>query len=124
MERENYSLHGSIAYYDDWQFNIILIFMSFKINPITLEEWKKQGELLAIFRCDRCYKKTPFYKTNNELIDSIYVLWVRDHKNCWRCEKKREKNPLDMETKGNIKIIELIEKYEPKKEPINEELYA
>ncbi len=60
------------------------------------------------------------------MINSLYLLWVRDHKYCWRCEKKLKKSCLNPNIEGNIKpeIVRIIAKYEPPKQEIEEEIYA
>ncbi len=81
-----------------------------QINPQLLEEWKKEGELLTIFRCPRCFNKIPFYKTNNELINAIYITWARNHEYCPKCEKIRNRENT---TKKKVpRIIAIIEKYD------------
>ena len=116
MVNPNYRIHGCITYIDGRQSIIILIFMA-HIDPQLLERWKKQGELLTIFRCPRCFKKIPFYKTNNELINSIYLFWVREHEYCPKCEKIIKKKGLELDPNvGNImnpEIVRIIKKYEP-----------
>ena len=59
-----------------------------QINPELLEKWKKNGELLIIWRCERCYKKLPLYKSKNPLINSIYLSWTKYHQYCDKCKKK------------------------------------
>ena len=86
-----------------------------QIEPELLNEWKKEGELLIIWKCERCFEKIPFYKSGNELIDSIYLWWAHDHKYCWRCEKKI--NGIKDKKKEIIpRINSLLEKYEPVEE--------
>ncbi len=81
-----------------------------QINPQLLREWKKQGELIAIWRCERCFKKIPFYKTDNELVNMIYLAFVRNEKYCNECKRKLEKHP---EVKKKvIREIILLKKYE------------
>lgn len=82
-----------------------------QIKPELLEEWKKEGEILVIFRCEQCYKKIPFYKTDDELIDMIYLTWVRDHKYCNRCEDKKKGNSK-LKKEKPPRINRLLEKYE------------
>lgn len=90
--------------------------MQTQINPELLQEWKKKGELIAIWRCSRCYKKVLFYKSGNAIIDGIYLAWVHDHEYCQRCEAKLKKNnnPLKKEKMPRINI--LIQRYEPRVE--------
>ena len=81
-----------------------------QISPKLLSEWKKQGELIAIFRCERCFKKIPFYKTNNELVNMIYISYAKNERFCVECRKKLEKHP---EVKKKvIREIILLKKYE------------
>ncbi len=81
-----------------------------KINPQTLEKWKKEGELLTIFRCPRCFKKIPFYETGDELINSIYLAWASNHYYCPKCEKIKTHG--DIIKKQVPRIITIIEKYD------------
>jgi len=96
--------------------------MAPQIKLELLEEWKKKGKLLVIWRCERCYRKIPFFKSGNPLIDSIYLWWVRDHKYCYNCEKKIKKknNPKPKQDTEIIRIGNLLEKYEL---PLEEEDY-
>jgi len=59
-----------------------------QIKTELINEWKKRGKLLTIWRCERCYKKVPFYKTKNPLINSIYLAFAETEKYCWKCKKK------------------------------------
>lgn len=59
-----------------------------QISKKLLDEWKKDGKILVIWRCERCYKKVPFYRTKNPLINSIYLAFAENEKYCWRCKKK------------------------------------
>lgn len=88
--------------------------MALQIKLELLKEWEKKGKLLIIWRCERCYKKIPFYKSGNPLIDSIYLWWAKDHKYCEDCEKKlkNKNNPKVKEDTEIIKIVNLLEKYE------------
>lgn len=81
-----------------------------QINPKLLEEWKKEGEILAIWRCDRCFRKIPFYKTDNDLINSIYLSFAQSEKYCIRCKKKL--NPTEVILKNKGREIMLLKKYE------------
>jgi len=81
-----------------------------QISPKLLNEWKKEGELIAIWRCERCFKKIPFYKTDNELVNMIYLSFARHEKFCFECKRKLEKKP---EVKKKIiREIGLLKKYE------------
>lgn len=81
-----------------------------QIKPQLLQEWEKEGEILVVWRCERCYKKIPFYKTNNSFIDMIHLMWAQDHKYCSRCmNKKKDKMIIKIP-----RIIKILEKYEPK----------
>ena len=83
-----------------------------QIKPELLNEWKKKGDLLAIWRCERCYKKIPFYK-QNPFIDNISLAWVHNHKYCDKCEKKIKKNnPRPNIILKNLRINRLLKKYE------------
>lgn len=67
-----------------------------QISPQLLREWKKGGELLAIWRCEKCFMKVPFYKTDNSLVDSISLSFARNEKYCLKCRNKskgKKKNP-------------------------------
>ncbi len=95
--------------------------MAQQIKPELLKKWQKKGELLVIWRCDRCYKKIPFYKSGNEFIDGIYLWWAHDHKYCPECRKKLEGNNLKPKENPNDKRIkDLLDKYEL---PLEEEDY-
>ncbi len=59
-----------------------------QINPELLNKWKKKGELIVIWRCERCCKKIPFYKSNMSLINMITLAWTHNHKYCPKCKKK------------------------------------
>jgi len=85
-----------------------------EIKLQLLNELKKQGRLLTIFRCERCYKKIPFYSTNNNLINMIYLSWVRDHRYCNSCEKKIKNLNIKPKKKIKPRINTLLEKYELK----------
>ena len=82
-----------------------------QIKPELFNEWKKKGELFAIFRCERCYKKIPFYKSYNELVNMISLAWIKDHKYCYSCERKLDNN---FKTKKKVipRINLLLERYE------------
>ena len=83
-----------------------------QIKPELLQKWQRKGELLTIWRCERCYKMEPLYKTTNSLINAIYLSWARNHKYCPLCEAKMKglskKKPVKI-----IRINTLLEKYEP-----------
>ncbi len=83
-----------------------------QIKQELLNEWKKEGELLIIFGCEYCHKKIPFYRTDNELVNRIYLDWVRNNKYCYHCEKKLHGN--NSKKKEKIpRINRLLEIYEP-----------
>jgi len=63
-----------------------------QINPQLLREWKKEGELLAIWRCEKCFLKIPLYKTDSPLINSIYLSFASHEKYCLKCKKKMKPN--------------------------------
>ena len=80
------------------------------IKPQLLKEWQKQGEILAIWRCNRCFQKIPLYKTDDDLINSIYLSFARFEKYCPMCKLKKE-----MKSTPKIKVrreIILLKKYE------------
>lgn len=79
-----------------------------QINPQILREWKKKGELLAIWRCEKCFRKVPLYKTDNPLVNSIYLSSARYEKYCQKCKKTniKKNNP------GPIREIILLRRYE------------
>ncbi len=79
------------------------------INPPLLEQWKKKGEIIAIWRCDRCFKKVPFYKTDNPMVNEIYRQAAKE-KYCNHCKKKLQQIPEQKEI--IIKEIRLLKKYE------------
>ena len=80
------------------------------IKPQLLQEWQKQGEILAIWRCNRCFKKIPLYKTNNDLINSIYLAFANFEKYCPRCKEKM--NPTRAPKEKVRREIILLKKYE------------
>jgi len=80
-----------------------------QINPQIIDEWKKEGELLAIWRCEGCFKKVPFYKTDNELVNMIYLSFARNEKYCHSCKKKNNPKPI---LKKKCREIILLKKYE------------
>lgn len=59
-----------------------------QINPQLLQKWKKDGEILILWRCERCFKKFPFYKTDNSLVNSILLSFARNERYCSRCRLK------------------------------------
>ena len=75
-----------------------------------MQEWKKEGEILIIWQCNRCFKKIPLYKTNNSLVNSIYLSFARNEKYCEKCKKKL--NPKIIFKIKEIKEIRLLEIYE------------
>ena len=85
-----------------------------QIKPELLERWKQKGELLVIWRCERCYKKIPFYK-QIPFIDNIQLAWAHNHKYCDKCEKKIK----GIHPKKKVQILRinrLLEIYEPEEE--------
>jgi len=58
-----------------------------QIKPAILDEWRKNGEILTIWGCERCYKKIPFY-VENPFVDSIKMMWAKNHKYCKKCYNK------------------------------------
>ena len=91
--------------------------MAPQIQQELINEWKKKGELISIWGCDRCFKKIPFYKSGDEVIDHIYLWWSRDHKYCDSCKKKIENNnKIIKKPDQGQNIKELLEKYEPEYE--------
>ena len=60
-----------------------------QINPQILNKWKRGGELIAIFRCERCFKKIPLYKTDNALVNSIYLSFAGHEKYCPKCKMNK-----------------------------------
>ena len=89
-----------------------------QINPQILQEWKKKGEILCIFGCERCYRKTVFYKSNNPIVDTIHQLSAKNRKYCFQCESKLKKN---VKIKKEVPRINfLLEMYEPYREPFLE----
>ena len=91
-----------------------------QIKPELLNEWKKKGEILIIWRCERCYKKSVFYKSDMPLINGISLAWAHNHKYCQQCEKKM--NGITIKKKVKVlRINRLLEKYEP---PEEDWLYA
>ena len=83
-------------------------FMVSQINPQILQEWKKEGELITIWRCNKCFKKIPLYKTDNPLINTIYISFAQFEKFCPKC--KMGEKPI-VKKKIRREII-LLEKYE------------
>jgi len=81
-----------------------------QINPQLLREWNKKGDILTIWRCENCFKKIPLYKTNNELINSIYFSFARFEKFCPKCRAKMKGNPI-VKKKIRREVI-LLRKYE------------
>jgi len=81
-----------------------------QINHQLLKDWEKQGELLAVWRCDSCFKKVPFYKTDNPIINAIYLSVARYEKYCDKCKKKLANIPH--KKKIIIKEVRLLKKYE------------
>lgn len=89
--------------------------MAPQIKLELLREWKKKGELLIIWRCEKCFIKIPFYKSGSPFIDSIYLWWAHDHKYCDKCKKEKNNNPKEENTEDK-RIKNLLEKYEPPEE--------
>ncbi len=91
-----------------------------QINPQLLREWKKEGELIAIWRCEKCFRKVPFYKTDNELVNLIHLSFARYEKYCLKCKKNmgklniKKKNPEPRRELILLRRYEgvIIEKYE------------
>ena len=81
-----------------------------QINPQIIDEWKKEGELLAIWRCKRCFKKILLYKTDNPFINSIYLSFANFEKYCTKCLNKTNKSQI-LKKKMKREII-LLRKYE------------
>jgi len=96
-----------------------------QIKPELLKEFKKKGDLLIIWRCERCYKKIPFYK-QNLFIDNISLAWAHNHKYCDKCEKKIKKNNSGFEEEDikNLRITRLLKKYEFYEELDEDYLYV
>ena len=88
--------------------------MQTQISPKLLEEWKKKGELIGIWRCERCFRKVPFYKSGNEMVDMIHLAAARDHKYCLRCREKIKKNNNPLNKVKKLRINILIQRYEPR----------
>ena len=82
-----------------------------QINPQLLKKWKKDGELLTIWSCEKCFKKIPFYKNKNLLVNSIYLSFSKHEKYCLKC--KRNMNKTDTKKKNNpCREIFLLRRYE------------
>ncbi len=82
-----------------------------QISPQLLKELKKDGELLTIWRCEKCFKKIPFYKTKNPLVNSIYLSFAGNEKYCPKC--KMNMNKTDTKKKNNLcREIFLLRRYE------------
>ena len=81
-----------------------------QISPQLLQEWEKGGKLMAIWRCERCFKKVLLYETHNEFINSIYISFSRFEKYCQECKNKMKGNPV-LKTKIVREVI-LLKKYE------------
>ena len=82
-----------------------------QINPELLNKWKEKGDLIAIWKCDKCSKKLLFYKENS-FIDNIILAWVHNHQYCDKCEKKIK--GIHPKKKDKIlRINRLLEIYEP-----------
>ncbi len=82
-----------------------------QIDPQLLREWKKEGELIAIWRCEKCFRKVPLYKTDSELVNFIYRSFARYEKYCPKCKKKNKPN-IKKNNPGPIREIILLRKYE------------
>lgn len=94
-------------------------FMVSQINPQMLQEWKKDGEIIAIWRCENCFRKIPLYKTDNELINSIYLSFAQFEKDCPKCKMRGK----PIVKKKIIREIILLEKYEGIIEDDEEDLF-
>ena len=81
-----------------------------QIRPELLNEWRKKGDLIAIWRCERCYHKIPFFK-QNPFIDNISLAWAHNHKYCLKCEKIIKGMPTKKKEKIP-RINRLLKKYE------------
>jgi len=79
-----------------------------------LEKIQQRGEVLIIWCCEKCRKKMPFYKSGNDFIDGIYLMWARDHKFCDKCLNPPKKTIL----KEN-RISKLLEEYKLEEEEWN-----
>lgn len=90
--------------------------MALQIKPELLNEWKKQGEILAIWGCPRCHKKVVFYKSDRPLINSIHWAWAHNHEYCEKCYNKIN-GVITVKKKVEISRINLLlKKYEPPEE--------
>lgn len=81
------------------------------LQPEFLEKFQQRGEILVIWCCEKCQIKKPFYKSGNDFIDGIYLMWAKDHKLCDKCSNPHKKIIL----KKN-RISNLLEEYEIKEE--------
>ncbi len=82
-----------------------------QINPQFLREWRKEGELLVIWRCENCFKKIPLYKTDNELVNMISLSFARNEKYCLKCKKNMGK-PNIKKKNNPCREIFLLRRYE------------
>ena len=80
------------------------------IKPQLLREWQKEGEILTIWRCNRCFRKVPLYKTDNPIVNSIYLAFANFEKYCDKCKKKL--NPTIVLKRNVRREIILLKKYE------------
>ena len=85
--------------------------MAQQINKELLEEWERKGELLMIWQCEKCFRKIPFYKSENELINALYLWWGHDHKFCDKCIKKLNPLPKQEENFEDKRVKYLLETY-------------
>lgn len=79
-----------------------------------IKKFRKEGELLIIWKCEECGKILPFYRSKNKLINMIHLCWARDHKYCSKCEEKRKgiKKPKPKENPAEARIKDLLNIYE------------
>ena len=82
-----------------------------QINPQLLREWKKGGKLLAIWRCEKCFRKIPLYKIDNELVNMIYLSFAGHEKYCLKCKKKMNNSNIK-KNPGPVRELILLKKYE------------
>lgn len=81
-----------------------------QINPKLLNEWKKEGEIITIWECNKCFKKIPFYKTDNLLVNSIYLSFAKFEEYCLKCLNKM--NSKQIPKKKVRREIILLRRYE------------
>ena len=80
-----------------------------ELQKELIEKFQKKGELLVIWKCENCGRVIPFYKSGSDFIDTIYLCWAEDHKDCGSCFHKRIKQEED-------RIVYLLKAYEEEKE--------